>query len=231
MSRIRNIDGGHIGGRPRRSDHQQPRRRRQAARQIQSGAGSFDQRAGIDTLVVAGAEEHHQCVIGLDRPGGQILEDAAVVSGRGITGFALGRHIARDPRTPRTEHLPGARRPRSRAQTALIRCRWYTNPPPPPHDSAGSPASVSRKCAPAPDMLMATPDQKTQPNEKGGQTTHSHLHCQRHRRVPPRSHQVFPVSRGRPLRRPSHRAGRNRFQRTVDRMKLTVATRRDRFSR
>ena len=45
---------------------------------------------GIDILVVAGTEEHHQHIVGLDRPGSQILEDAAVVAGHDIAGAAFG---------------------------------------------------------------------------------------------------------------------------------------------
>ena len=59
-------------------------------------------------------------VVGLDRPGGQILEDAATVTRDGIAGFALGRDVGCDPQPARTERLPCVSGPRIRAQAPLV---------------------------------------------------------------------------------------------------------------
>src|ERR1700761_6859041 len=75
-----------IGGRPGWADHQQLRRRRDAARQIESVVCHARHLHSVDALVVAGAEEHHQRIVGVDCSASQIFKNAAVIAAHDIAG-------------------------------------------------------------------------------------------------------------------------------------------------
>ena len=75
---------------------------------------------GIDTMVVARAEEHHQGIVGMDGPVRQVLEDAAVVTAHDVAGPAFGGDFGRDLHTLARERRPGAVGPGVRTPAAFI---------------------------------------------------------------------------------------------------------------
>ena len=165
-----------IGGRPRRTDHEELRRGCDTACQIEGVVRHARHLHGVHALVVAGAEEHHQRIVGVDGPVGQVLENAAVVTADDVARSALGCDVGRDLDSLACERQPGAGGPSIRPPAAFIRTGGIGVPD--HRDVINRGASGHRVIGPRRGRTVVDQsDHDSNRDDNCGQTAHRYLHC------------------------------------------------------